>query len=103
MKQRSPQGKFLIEQMIRILESELLQAKVDQPVHFAGMYCHALPRRPRSNSSAEKCLWLRVLWNKDAKAGLFLLFKRCLIYLASNSGLFGDKISLCSADQPGPC
>lgn len=37
-----PQGKLLIEQGLQMLESELLQAKLDQPVHFARIYCHAL-------------------------------------------------------------
>lgn len=64
-----PQGKLLIEQGLQMLESELLQAKLDQPVHFARIYCHALAwallKRPKSSSG--KCLWLWVLWNKETK------------------------------------
>lgn len=63
-----PQGKLLIEQGLQMLESELLQAKLDQPVHFARIYCHALAwallKRPKSSG---KCLWLWVLWNKETK------------------------------------
>lgn len=75
IKQRSPQGRLLIKQGIRMPESDLLQADLDHPVHSAGIYCHALQRRPRSKSSSGKCLWLWVLWIKESKAASFLCWE----------------------------
>lgn len=102
IKQRSPQGRLLIKQGIRMPESDLLQANLDHPAHSAGIYCHALQRRPRSKSSSEKCLWLWVLWIEESKAASFLCLGGAWYMHCQTLAFFGDKVSLCSADQPGP-